>query len=402
MRAGRWSGWWLVVLGGCCTPGGGALLPESGALPVPRIREELPLVLTTPAPPLLQSGRLPSAPVQPADASVSPRYRLLSDEDCRQRAVVAAARRWQAVDPPGPSPVTPRFRFYAALEARNQAAAQALLLYYQLAALHARRPLLRQSLDLTETLLVRAEAARAEKVPYPLDPQELALQRSQLRDALEQMETAVRLLNIELKRLLDWPAQPEQEQFWPTGEFEVVDEAMTPDQAAAWAERDRAELRAWRSLRDEPQTWASTAPTPRGETCRRWLWPGLARQRAVEEALEVQRRRRQVEAWLQQRTREITDEARAAAVVLSEQTRRLAAAHQRLQLWDQRLAEAQRKSQARQPNADVYEAQIRWQRSLAEAELVGEIAAWHQARVRLRAALGWFAYDDLSIPLPHP
>jgi hypothetical protein len=115
-------------------------------------------------------------------------------------------------------------------------------------------------------------------------------------------------------------------------------------------------------------------------------------------AAQVERWREQVRLLLQQRERAIADEARAAALLLPEQTRRVATARQRLQLWDQRLEQALRRREAGQPNAEVYEAQVRWQRLLAEAELIEQVAAWHQARVRLRAALGWYAYDQLPAP----
>jgi outer membrane protein TolC len=419
MRARGWSGWWLIALGGCWTPQGDMLptapLPAT-ALPVSR---ELPRVLTRPAPPVLDGRGLPEREAAAAKERPASSYRLLSVRECQQRAAAAAAlaNSWDAANRTiAGDRLDARFRYLAALESRNQAVADALSLYYQLAAAEARRPLLRQSLAVVESLLAKAQIARAEKIPYPLEPEDLLLQRSQLRDQVEQLELGIRLLNIELKRRLDWPAEPLSEQFWPVDDFAVSEESLPPDQAAVLALADRPELRAWRLVRDHltVQTAAqwrelggmAAEPRPFGGLRRGregggsgWLALVLRHKRPQPDlANQVERWREQVRLLLEQRERAIADEARTAALLLPEQTRRVAAARQRLQLWDQRLEQALRRREAGQPNAEVYEAQIRWQRLLAEAELIEQVAAWHQARVRLRAALGWYAYDQLPPP----
>ncbi len=422
MRGRGWSGWWLIVLGGCWTPQGDVLptapLPAT-ALPVHR---ELPRVLTRPAPPVLDGRGLPEGEAPAAEERPASSYRLLSVKECQQRAAAAAAlaNSWDAANRTlAGDRLDARFRYLAALESRNQAVAEALSLYYQLAAAEARRPLLRQSLAVVESLLAKAQIARAEKIPYPLDPEDLLLQRSQLRDQVEQLELAIRLLNIELKRRLNWPAEPLSEQFWPVDDFAVSEESLPPEQAAALALADRPELRAWRLVRDHltvqtaaqwRELWGLPAePRPPGGLGRRpdcgerawggWLAIILRHKRPQPDlATQVERWRDQVRLLLQQRERAIADEARAAALLLPEQTRRIAAARQRLHLWDQRLEQALRRREAGQPNAEVYEAQVRWQRLLAEADLIEQVAAWHQARVRLRAALGWYAYDQLPAP----
>lgn len=422
MRARGWSGWWLIALGGCWTPQGEGLplapWPPT-ALPVTR---ELPRVLTRPAPPVMDGRGLPE-PAASADVErPAPSYRLLSVQECQQRAAAAAilANHWDAANRNlAGDRLDARFRYLAALESRNQAVADALSLYYQLAAAEARRPLLRQSLAVMESLLTKAQMARAEKIPYPLDPEDLLLQRSQLRDQWEQLELGIRLLNIELKRRLDWPAEPLSEQFWPVGDFTVSEESLPPEQAAALALADRPELHAWRLVRDQltaqtaaqwRELWGMSAESRLSRGLRLGLdrqergeggWLAICLRRKLPQpdlTAQVERWREQVRLLLEQRERAVADEARAAALLLPEQTRRVASARQRLQLWDQRLEQAMRRREAGQPNAELYEAQVRWQRLLAEAELIEQVAAWHQARVRLRAALGWYAYDQLPVP----
>src|SRR5207249_3683041 len=129
-------------------------------------------------------------------------------------------------------------RYYAALELRNQSAAAALERFFQLADAEARAGLVRQVVPVIDRLRDKAEKARAAGVRYPLDPAELDRQRGQLLGQLEQAETGVRLLNLDLRRRLGLPADS-VERLWPTGDFGVdggeADEVAAV--AAALAER---------------------------------------------------------------------------------------------------------------------------------------------------------------------
>ena len=427
MRARSWNGWWVILLGGCCSTPAGEVLPTA---PLPAtVRPaagELPRVLTRPAPPVLDGRGLPEGKELPQEDRPARSYRLLRVPDCQQRAAAAAAQAnyWDALNRTvAGDRLDARFRYLAALEMRNQAVAEALTLYYQLASAEARQPLLHQALALVESLLEKAQAARSEKIPYPLDPEDLLLQRSQLRDQLAQLELGIRLLNIELKRRLGWPAEPLSEHFWPVDDFAVSEDNLSPEQAALLAQTDRPELRAWRlaleslSVQTVPQCrelWDASVSGPPADASRLGMRLGADRERAREggflgvclrrklsppdPSALVQRWREQIRLLLEQRERAIADQARSAALLLAEQTRRLATARQRVRLWDQRLEQATRRREAGQPNAEISEAQVRWQRLLAEMDLIEQVAAWHQARVRLRAALGWYAYDQLPAP----
>lgn len=423
MRVRSWNSWWVIVLGGCCsTPPGEVLSTAPLPATVQYAPGELPRVLGRPAPPVLDGRGLPEGKELPEVDRPARSYRLLRVRDCQQRAAVAAAQAnyWDALNRSvAGDRLDARFRYLAALETRNQAVAEALTLYYQLASAEARQPLLYQALALVESLLAKAQAARSEKIPYPLDPEDLLLQRSQLRDQLAQLELGICLLNIELKRRLGWPAEPLTEHFWPVDDFTVSDENLPPEQAAALALVDRPELRAWRlalesltvqTAQQWRELWDASASLRSADELRRggdrgarpgggFLGVCLRRKSSPPDlSTLVQRWREQVRLVLEQRERAVADQARSAALLLAEQTRRLATARQRLLLWDQRLEQATRRREAGQPNAEISEAQVRWQRLLAEMDLIEQVAAWHQARVRLRAALGWYAYDELPAP----
>ena len=44
----------------------------------------------------------------------------------------------------------------------------------------------------------------------------------------------------------------------------------------------------------------------------------------------------------------------------------------------------------------MVEAQARLEWLKARAELIAEVMAWHQARVRLRAAMGWLVWETMN------
>jgi hypothetical protein len=53
---------------------------------------------------------------------------------------------------------------------------------------------------------------------------------------------------------------------------------------------------------------------------------------------------------------------------------------------------------ANQPGAEFLEPQVRQDWLKAKAELVAEVAAWHQTRIKLRAAMGWLAWEAVGHP----
>src|SRR5262249_26125178 len=122
---------------------------------------------------------------------------------------------------PQPDEYRRSVRSHTALEMRNRAAAGALERFFQLADVEARTDLLRKAFPIVDDLLAKARKAKAASVRVPLEPADLELQRSQLVSQLEQAEHGSRLLNLDLKRRLSSPYQPETEHLWPTGDFAI-------------------------------------------------------------------------------------------------------------------------------------------------------------------------------------
>ncbi len=59
-------------------------------------------------------------------------------------------------------------------------------------------------------------------------------------------------------------------------------------------------------------------------------------------------------------------------------------------------ADAIKTREAKQPGAKLLEAQVTLDWLKARTEVVTEVMAWHQARVRRKAARGWLAWECLA------
>jgi hypothetical protein len=71
-------------------------------------------------------------------------------------------------------------------------------------------------------------------------------------------------------------------------------------------------------------------------------------------------------------------------------------ARDRLLVWDDKLAEAEKKRVAGQPGAELLVPQMQLEVSKARSELASEVAAWHQARIKLKAAQGWLVWEAMQ------
>ena len=385
--------------------------------PVPTVgpvTAELPLAKATRSEPDFRG--LAKTPVRQVSASEDATYRALTESACQCLAAKQTALA-NALDDEGripPKCETPAdrlkqtVRFHTALELRNRAAADALDRYFQLASTEASTDLLRKSFPVLDDLIAKAKAARAADVRFPLDPADLERQRSQMLTQLEQAEAGSELLNIDLKRRLALP--PASERLWPTGEFGIDASPAEVDLAVNAALADRPELRGLRAVqaslsvetlsvaRDalragNPLLGGSPpAPVPRG------LARFLSKNRGpdAETLAELDVRRKQLAELITTRERDIADETRAAVVALNAQTRRVQLARDRLDAWAARRADAVKKREANQPGAELLEAQVALEWRKAQAEALGEVMAWHQARVRLKAAQGWLAWECLE------
>jgi len=419
--------WWgigvaMMGLGGCSAPS--IVRSECPSSPPPAI--ELPLI--APIVPVLDGKGLPSSTPRIDTGREGVSSHRLTEKDC---LLLAAAQSPSANlleqenrTAPAPTRCTARggnpnrdqlgqsIRYHAALELRNRSAAEALERYFELVEVEASADLVRKGFAVIDPVLAKAREARVRNVRYPLDPDELLRQRSQLLGQQERAELGSRLLNLDLQRRLGLPHQP-RERLWPVGDFSIDPTPSDPEQAATAALADRPELRGLRAL--HAGLTPETLPDARellglARTNAGGRMPGVSLVLMVQHLAhkgpdpatlaELETRRQQLAELIATRERQIADEARAAAMTLNSQRIRTGLARDRLRNWDERLADAVRKREANQPNAELLEAQVRMEWLKARLELIGEVAAWHRARVKLRAAMGWLAWEAVGTHTP--
>jgi hypothetical protein len=410
---GRGRRVWLLVLAltGCHTST--PVSPRSTVPTAPSVALTLPE--TQPIPPQFDAEGLPRYPTHKGTGP-NGRFRLLTEADCIKLAAAQSSAA-NSLDAESGIPPTPSncdaptetlrrlLRYHTALELRNQAVAQALDRFFQLGDTEARTDLLRQAFPVLDTLLAKARAAVEAGVRFPLATADLEYQRSQLESQLVQAEFGSSLLNIDLKRRLGLPAVPAEERLWPGGDFRVDPEPIDAEQAVTAALADRPELRGLRALYHglTPETLAElreTLPNAGSIATSSRLARLLARKRGPDAATqaELEVRRKQLYELIADRERAVADEARAAALAVNTQRLQAALARDRVKYWDDKLADAVKKLEGKQPGADLLEAQVRLEWLKAKAELIAAVAAWHRARVQLRAAQGWLAWEALG---PH-
>ena len=410
--------WGLILAAaGCCAP---AVAPRSARPPAPPVAPELPA--TNPTVPVLDGAGLPQVPARESLRPGGSVFRRLTEGDCLVFAAANAPVADQLDDeqrvpsgkgncPTSADRLRQTVRYHAALELRNRAAGDALDRFVQLADAEARGDLLRQAVPVLDGLTAKAKGAKAADVRFPLDPADLDRQRSQLRAQLEQAELGSRLLDLDLKRRLGLPAQPADDRLWPVGDFAIDATPVDPERAATAALADRPELRGlWALyngltpdvLPDVREMLRAGSPLlglpPAGPVRRGFLALLLGRKRGPDPAAvaELEVRKRQLLELIADRERQVADEARAAALTLNAQTVRAALARDRVAAWEKQLAEAVKKREANQPGAELQEPQVRLDWLKARGELASEVAAWHQARVRLKAAQGWLVWEALE------
>lgn len=410
--------WVMLVLAaaGCRTPA-----PVVPCAPPSRPVSPPELSAVEPVPPNPDVRTLPKGDSHFATPPAGTTYRGLSEEVVQRFAAQNAALANQLDDenrvppPPNACPASTELRRtirrFTALELRNRSAADALERFFQLADVETRTAILKQTGPILDPLRKRAAEAKVADIRYPLDPADLDRQRSQLASQLVQAEAGVKMLNIDLKRRLGLPANPAAERLWPTGDFDIDPKPIDAEEMVAAALKDRPELRGLRAVylgltpdtlptaRDVVQTaGASTAPVL--NLLQRCLAKHAGPDPAALAELEV--RKKQLWELTAERERGVADETRAAVVQANGQLARIALARDRVDAARAKLEDAARQREAKLPNADLLEAQAKVDWLTARAELAGEVMAWHAARVKLKAALGWLAWETVPESPPNP
>jgi hypothetical protein len=126
---------------------------------------------------------------------------------------------------------------------------------------------------------------------------------------------------------------------------------------------------------------------------RLWL---RKRESEAEKQKELELRKKQLQEVIVDRERAIADETRAAVLSANSQRIRATLARDRLLVSEDKLAEAEKKRAAGQPGAEFQVPQMQLEVLKSRSELASEVAAWHQARIKVKAAQGWLAWEAVQ------
>jgi len=293
----------------------------------------------------------------------------------------------------------------AAQEARNRSAADALEHYYHLAEYETKLDLVAGGVTDTDGLLADIGRMRQQGMLIPLDETQFARERITLVDQRVQLEAGIERVNGQLWPMLGIERPSPAARIWPATDLVVDTRPIDVEAAVQEAMAGRPELAMLRRLRSSLDTDSLPAAreamsqvnallgnqseppcllSPLG------LRTALAKRQAAERELE--QRRCQLAEYQRLREQQIADQVRQAAANVETRLRQIALAKEVDAQWDARIEYLSGRSTTGGATfAEVAVARLNSQK--ANADLIGHVAEWKIALVRLKEAQGLLAAE---------
>lgn len=337
-------------------------------------------------------------------------YRGLTPSECQCLAVDASAlgnllsAERRTVKTPGPlhpraahrSDVERRLLYYAAQEARNKSAGDALRVYWGLAEAEHSRPLLRDSRSEAGDTVRDLDELLRRGIGVPVDATLLRSQVLTIKDQGLDLDLTIERLNEQLKQLLDLDTSDPAWHIWPETELKLVVEPIDLDSAVAEGLQLRPELRLLRML--SANLDKDTLPAARhalgavngalGSSDSGCCACLSAIKLAVScSDCEVATRQRQLAQYRADREAAVAAEIRQGAHAVVTAAARVAVAEEQRTLRATNLKNLEAKLPSGGSNAfEIHRARL--DLIAARREVVTQLAAWQTARVELRQAQG--------------
>ena len=389
--------------------------PSPTALPGPPLAE---VARSLPAPDL---SALPAASPAPNPTPEPARYLGLSADECRRsactHATLARGLLAAADGNAAPNRFSPRQvavdglrRAVAgelAREARNRAAGGALELYYRLQEAELLADLLARGLAEVDALVRAADTLAAGG--FSEAPEAFTLRKAQLDLRAEQLtvRAGIRRLNTELKPLLG--LADAEANLLPADGFQVATDRLDARAAVAHALAGRGDLRAVRALQEglDKQTVDAVRQAVAGllpplgaiTAAANTLAPGLQKLLPFLEKTDVEKVRRQLRLFQEDREREVAKDVAEAVDDYHAQRDRLAVSRRRVAVESARVADFTVKRDNGLPvETDLRKARL--DLVAAEREQLKDAFAWKRADVTVRKLLGGLCGDEAGCGCP--
>lgn len=282
----------------------------------------------------------------------------------------------------------------AALEARNQAAGGALVLYFRLAEAEGKLDLLKQSLAELEKALGTGERMKAKGLQVGDDFEVLTRRRVAALDGNIELDLAIERLNVELRSLLKLAPDDESWRIWPDIDWRVVPDVLDANSAVTLGLEQRPELVLLRRLGASLDR--ENAALVRGllgqlngllgMSCQgsaspfRVLATLLSAPKASD--AELEELCRQLQVYRLERERTVAQEIRQDVLTVAARLEQIAVAREEVQAWERRLDELKAKAE-RGMSTFPERTTVELRRLEAQSTLIEKVVAWHVARVKL-------------------
>jgi outer membrane protein TolC len=279
---------------------------------------------------------------------------------------------------------------YAADEARNRSAGEAMEAFYRLMEAEGRLDFLHLGLNEVNESLKRAEELEAKGLPRPVEISAVRKQLIDLRGDEVNVRIAILQLNARLKVLLGLECGDYS--LWPLADLKIVPEVPDVDEAVASGLHHRPDLAFLQAVADSLDAHALTLanqamggvnpllaePSPS---------PLLALLLACLDGRKTQSAKQQVQTLLTDRRRQAEEEIRQAVGLLVNRVQLVILAQQKVENEERRIKELEEK-QARGLDAEAELSTARLNLYKAQGERLRAVVDWKIARAQLRQAQG--------------
>lgn len=294
---------------------------------------------------------------------------------------------------------------YRALEERNNAAAEALELFYRLAEAEASYELLGSSLAEIERAIEDCRDLEAKGMKLDADPGALSRKRIAMLDRQARLRASMAQLNAGLRQRLGSQAGA-RTRVWPLVDLEVTPAPVDVERVVAEGLACRTDVGSLRLMLDSVDDIGIRALRKVMGSIDGAL--GTARSRPTifvtllssggRPSYEREVRRRQIATILASREGASAAEIRTAAEEVETHLRQIALARQQRDSWQQRLEDLKARRAADGVTAfDVSAAQLELYQ--AKADLISQAVAWRIAEVKIRKAQNVLPLEcGLSLP----